>query len=68
VVFILYNKKLFKLSLIIGIILLILSPLAYKFFLKDYQQQHILSLNSSQTVLLNFIYDHLTDKSVVAAE
>lgn len=38
---ILYNKKLFKLSLIAGIILLISSPLIYKFVLKDYQQQRI---------------------------
>ena len=36
--------------------------------LKDYQQQHTVPLNSNQTVLLNFVYDHLTDKSVVAAE
>lgn len=36
--------------------------------LKDYQQHTAIPLNSSQTVLLNFIYDHLTDKSVVAAE
>jgi rod shape determining protein RodA len=38
---ILYNKKLLKLSLIVGITLLILSPLVYKFGLKTYQQQRI---------------------------
>ena len=38
---ILYSKKLFKLALITGIILIIFSPLAYKFILKDYQKQRI---------------------------
>jgi len=39
---IIYNKKLFKLSLILGIIFIILSPLAYRFILKDYQRQRII--------------------------
>ena len=38
---ILYSKKLFKLAILAGIILLIFSPLAYKFILKDYQRQRI---------------------------
>jgi len=38
---ILYSKKLFKLSILAGIILIIFSPLAYKFVLKDYQRQRI---------------------------
>lgn len=40
---ILYNKKLFRISLILGIILLLLSPLAYRYLLKDYQQQRIIN-------------------------
>ena len=36
--------------------------------IKDYQQQHTLVLDSNQTVLLTFIFNHFTDKSVVAAE
>lgn len=39
---ILYNQKLLKLSLISGIILLAISPIIYKFVLKDYQQQRII--------------------------
>lgn len=38
---ILYNKKLFKLSIIAGIILILASPLAYRYILKDYQRQRI---------------------------
>ncbi|MBU1117375.1 FtsW/RodA/SpoVE family cell cycle protein, partial [Patescibacteria group bacterium] len=38
---ILYNKKLLKLSIIAGIVFLLLSPLAYKYILKDYQKQRI---------------------------
>jgi rod shape determining protein RodA len=38
---ILYNKRLFKLSIIAGIALLLISPLAYKYVLKDYQRQRI---------------------------
>lgn len=38
---ILYNRKLFKLSLIAGAILVLASPLTYKFILKDYQRQRI---------------------------
>ena len=38
---ILYNRKLFKFSLIVGIIFLLLSPLAYKYILKDYQRQRV---------------------------
>ena len=38
---ILYNKKLLKLSLFAGIALLLVSPLAYKYVLKDYQRQRI---------------------------
>jgi len=37
----LYNPKLLKLSLIASLILLIASPLAYKYILKDYQRQRI---------------------------
>ena len=36
-----YNKKLFKLSLVVGIILIIFSPLVYRYFLRDYQRQRI---------------------------
>lgn len=36
-----YSPKLLKLSLIAGLILLIASPLAYKYILKDYQRQRI---------------------------
>jgi len=38
---ILYNKKLLKLSIIAGIVFVLLSPLAYKYILKDYQKQRI---------------------------
>ncbi|MFA5025252.1 MAG: FtsW/RodA/SpoVE family cell cycle protein [Candidatus Shapirobacteria bacterium] len=38
---ILYNKKLLRLSIFAGIILILASPLAYKFILKDYQRQRI---------------------------
>jgi rod shape determining protein RodA len=38
---ILYSKKLFKLSIIAGIVLLLVSPLVYKYVLKDYQRQRI---------------------------
>ncbi len=46
---ILYSKKLFKLSLVAGLILILVSPFAYKFILKDYQRQridHFLNPNS----------------------
>jgi len=36
-----YNKKLLKLSLIIGILFIISSPLAYRYLLRDYQRQRI---------------------------
>ena len=38
---ILYSKKLFKFSLIAGAIFLLISPLSYKYILKDYQRQRI---------------------------
>jgi len=38
---ILYSRRLFKFSLIAGLILILVSPLAYKFILKDYQRQRI---------------------------
>lgn len=38
---ILYNKKLLKLSIIAGLCLILVSPLAYKYVLKDYQQNRI---------------------------
>jgi PKD repeat protein len=36
--------------------------------LKDYQQQHPLYLNTDQTELLTFVYNRLTDASIIAAE
>ncbi len=38
---ILYNKKLFKLSIIFGLIFILISPLIYKYVLHDYQQKRI---------------------------
>jgi len=38
---VLYNRKLLKLSLLIGFICICLSPLAYRFLLHDYQRQRI---------------------------
>ena len=38
-----YNPKILKLSLILGLFLLLLSPLAYRFILRDYQKQRILN-------------------------
>lgn len=38
---ILYSRKLLRLSLIAGFILILLSPLAYKYILKDYQRLRI---------------------------
>jgi hypothetical protein len=41
---ILYDKKLFKISLILFLVLAISSPLIYKFILHDYQRQRIIIL------------------------
>ncbi|MDD2483112.1 MAG: FtsW/RodA/SpoVE family cell cycle protein [Candidatus Shapirobacteria bacterium] len=38
---ILYNKKLLRLSLILGLIFILISPLVYKYVLHDYQQKRI---------------------------
>ncbi len=40
---ILYNKKLIKISLILGLIFIISSPLIYKYVLHDYQQKRIIT-------------------------
>lgn len=40
---ILYNKKLLKLSIILGLIFILISPLIYKYVLHDYQQNRILT-------------------------
>ena len=40
---IIYNKKLMQLSLIIGLVFLVSSPLIYKFVLHDYQKERILN-------------------------
>lgn len=38
-----YNRKLLKISLLLGIIFIILSPVTYRYFLKDYQKQRIIN-------------------------
>ena len=38
---ILYNKKLLRLSIILGLIFILISPLIYKYVLHDYQQKRI---------------------------
>lgn len=40
---ILYNKKLLRLSLILGLIFILISPLVYKYVLHDYQQKRIIT-------------------------
>ncbi|MDD4026955.1 MAG: FtsW/RodA/SpoVE family cell cycle protein [Candidatus Shapirobacteria bacterium] len=40
---ILYNKKLLKLSLLLGFIFILASPLVYKYVLHDYQQNRIIT-------------------------
>ncbi len=40
---IIYNKKLIRLSLVIGLILITSSPLIYKFILHDYQKERIIN-------------------------
>ena len=38
-----YNRKVLKISLILGLFLILLSPLAYRFVLRDYQKQRIVN-------------------------
>ncbi|HPT65977.1 MAG TPA: FtsW/RodA/SpoVE family cell cycle protein [Candidatus Woesebacteria bacterium] len=40
---ILYNKKLLRLSLVLGLIFIVISPLVYKYVLHDYQQKRIIT-------------------------
>lgn len=40
---ILYNKKLLRLSIVIGLIFILVSPLLYKYALHDYQQKRIIT-------------------------
>ena len=40
---ILYNKKLLRLSLILGLVFILTSPLIYKYVLHDYQQKRIIT-------------------------
>jgi len=40
---ILYNKKLLKISILIGLIFILISPLIYKYGLRSYQQNRILT-------------------------
>ena len=40
---ILFNKKLIKISLILGVIMLIISPIIYKYLFHDYQKDRIIS-------------------------
>jgi len=50
--FVLYNRNLFKLSIILGLLFLLLSPLIWKFALHDYQRHRIetfLNPNSDPT-------------------
>ncbi len=38
-----YDKKIFKITLILGIVLLLISPFIYKFILHDYQKERIIN-------------------------
>jgi len=38
-----YNPKIFKISLILGLFLILISPLAYRYLLRDYQKERIIN-------------------------
>jgi len=64
---ILYNKKYLKLSIIIGIIFLISSPLLYRYALHDYQKERIINFINPQSDPLGKGYNVIQSKIAIGS-
>lgn len=64
---IVYNKKLFRLSIIIGIVGLCLSPLIYKYGLHDYQKERIVNFLNPLSDPLDKGYNVIQSKIAIGS-
>lgn len=64
---ILYNKKLMKLSLIIGAVFIISSPLIYRFVLHDYQKERIINFINPSSDPLDKGYNVIQSKIAIGS-
>lgn len=64
---IIYNHKLFKISLFIGIGLLLFSPLIYKYGLHDYQKQRIITFLNPSSDPLDKGYNVIQSKIAIGS-
>ena len=64
---IVYNKKLFKLSIIIGLIFLTLSPFIYKFGLHEYQKERIVNFLNPLSDPLDKGYNVIQSKIAIGS-
>lgn len=64
---IIYNKKLLSISIVIGILALLTSPLIWKFGLHDYQKQRITSFISPKSDPLNKGYNVIQSQIAVGS-
>jgi len=62
-----YDKKIFKLSLIIGVCLLTISPLIYKYVLHDYQKERIVNFINPLSDPLGKGYNVIQSKIAVGS-
>ena len=64
---IIYNKRLFKMSLIIGSILLLSSPLIYRYVLHDYQKERIVNFLNPLSDPLDKGYNVIQSKIAIGS-
>jgi len=64
---IIYNRQFFKISLFIGIILLLFSPLIYQFVLHDYQKERIVNFLNPLSDPLNKGYNVIQSKIAIGS-
>jgi len=64
---IIYNKKLMKFSIAIGLTLIILSPIIYKFVLHDYQKERIVNFINPSHDPLNKGYNVIQSKIAIGS-
>ncbi|MDD4937850.1 MAG: FtsW/RodA/SpoVE family cell cycle protein [Candidatus Shapirobacteria bacterium] len=64
---ILYNKKIFKITLILGICFILISPIIYKFALHDYQKERITNFLNPAADPLNKGYNVIQSKIAIGS-
>lgn len=62
-----YNKKLLKFSLIVGLCLILISPLIYKYVLRDYQQKRISTFLNPKDDPLNEGYNVIQSQIAIGS-